>query len=247
MSKIVSIEQRLIIPDNIKVMLKKGIRSERLFNDHRIIVTLDIDHPKYVFDRWMWESEYLRFDRLSPTIIRPDDDTIGFRMALTLSEALDFIYKATPPVLQDKIPESTTNVYDVIECLKTFLLEDNGGQQKYYMSLFEQMTHLKPTNIPSKIDTRYCDAIRQRVSTGTIVHIQWNKSDSDEGIYTFHCNNKSDMMNLLRSFQSYCGKGFTIMDRLYDPNSGYYIQAYMEHKPSDYLMEIKRISYEWMK
>jgi hypothetical protein len=246
MSKIITISDDIDLPVSVKVMLKKNIRSERLFNDAIIPITLNIDHPKEVFDRWIWESEYLRFPFQSGVSLHQNDG-IEFHMKLTLSEALDFIYKATPPVLQDRIPESTTNVYDVIECLKTFLLEDNSGQQKYYMSLFEQMTHLKPTNIPSKIDTRYCDAIRQRVSVGPIVHIQWNRTNGNEGIYTFHCNNKADMMNLLHMFASYIEYGFTIMDRLYDPNSGYYIQAYMEHKSSDYLMEIKRISYEWMK
>ena len=84
------------------------------------------------------QVEYLRIPHPVTTY---NAATQEFKMGITISEALGFIFKATPPRLQDQIVPSHKSISDIVASLKTFLMEP--GNYINYMSMFCDHVHLK--------------------------------------------------------------------------------------------------------
>ena len=256
--RIIDIKQMLPNDKFVRAMLMKGMRSEALFSKVFFGVVVEIDHPRDMFNRWLWECEYLRLDDPSFCSVFPDAPT-QLMMQLTLSEALDYIYRVTPPLLQSKIKESITTPEDIREVLKTFLMEDSS-QKKYYDSTFYTMTHLNVETMGTHIDKSYCDLIREHVPTDPIVHIKYR--DKNGTCATFHCNNKHELESIVEMLNGWNTGDtntprFQLIDFLYDPNSGYYIDLilytpYNANYPDmrdpavDIFNQIEKRSYEWM-
>ena len=257
--RIIDIKQMLPNDKFVRAMLMKGMRSEALFSKVCFGVVVEVDHPREMFTRWLWECEYLRLDEPSFCSPLPNAPT-QLMMKFTLSEALDYIYRVTPPLLQSKIKESITTPEDIQEVLKTFLKEDSS-QKKYYDSTFYTMTHLQVEKMGTRIDKSYCDLIRQHVPTNPIVHIKYR--DANGTCATFHCNNKHELELIVEMLNGWNTGGtgnprFRLIDFLYDPDYGYYIDLIL-HSPYnanhpdmkdpavDIFNAIQQRSYAWMK
>ena len=118
-------------------LLEKGYYSDSVFDKAFIEVTIDIG------DNWMapiyrkyWEDVFIKIDG-SETHLNDDNE---FVLYITISEALGFIYKATPPRFQHNIAASHKSIDDIIKSLETFLL----GDESYisFVSMFFEYVHM---------------------------------------------------------------------------------------------------------
>lgn len=141
--KITKIEPHLAYPicDH---MLNCGYYSDSLFDKCFIEVTVNID------DNWMaplyrklWEDVYIK---INGSVTR-FSDTHELIVGITVSEAISFIYKATPPRFQKSIAESHKSIEDIIKSLETFLTGDNSYIA--FADMFFEHAHLK------KFDTQW--------------------------------------------------------------------------------------------
>lgn len=118
-------------------LLEHGYYSDSLFDQCFIQVTVNIDDnflaPLY---RKLWEDVYIKISNSITKFNEVHELVVG----LTLSEAIGFIYKATPPRFQKSIADSHKSVDDIINSLKTFLLGDDSYIAFY--SMFYEFAHL---------------------------------------------------------------------------------------------------------
>ena len=112
------------IYDAINETLKSGSYNEALYYKYTILVNIEIektnDYLLLLYYRAFWESigdPHNMYD----TTESPKRHT--FRMSLMT--AIEIIYEATPPLLQGEIKNSITSIDNIIEILKTYILEDN--------------------------------------------------------------------------------------------------------------------------
>lgn len=129
-------------------LLSEGFYSDALFDKCFIEINIDMsDNVKGIFYRKLWEDNYIKIDH-SITRLNGKIAMIG----ITLSEAISFIYKATPPRLQYNIKDSHKDIASVIETLKTFLM----GEQSYitFTSMFYDHIHLKAHDMKQENFTR---------------------------------------------------------------------------------------------
>lgn len=120
-------------------LLAKGFYSDALFDRCFIDVTIDVgDNVESIFYRKLWEDTYIKIAHPA-THINPQNMT-ELVVSITLSEAIGFIYRATPPRLQYNIKDSHKDIATIIETLKTFLF----GEQAYitFTSMFYEHIHL---------------------------------------------------------------------------------------------------------
>lgn len=121
-------------------LLAKGFYSDALFDRCFIDVTIDIGgDADTIFYRKLWEDTYIKITH--PATHINESNFTELVVSITLSEAIGFIYKATPPRLQYNIKDSHKDVATIIETLKTFLM----GPQSYitFTSMFYDYIHLK--------------------------------------------------------------------------------------------------------
>lgn len=122
----------------INSMLQRKMYSDALFDRAFIDVTIKYTNDiAPVFYRLLWEDSYLKIPHPVTRMGTNNEVIIG----ITVSEALGFIFKATPPRLQDQIVESHKSISAIVSTLKTFLME--GGQYINYCSMFYEHIHLK--------------------------------------------------------------------------------------------------------
>ena len=112
------------IYDAINETLKSGSYNEALYYKYTIMVDLAVeknnDYLLMLYYRAFWESIG------DPHNIYDTTETSKrhtFRMSLMT--AIEIIYEATPPLLQGEIKNSITSIDNIIEILKTYILEDN--------------------------------------------------------------------------------------------------------------------------
>jgi hypothetical protein len=104
-------------------LLEHGYYSDSLFDQCFIQVTVNIDdnHNAPIY-RKLWEDVYIK----TSNSITKFNETNELVVGITISEAIGFIYKATPPRFQKSIPDSHKCVDDIIKSLETFLLGDDS-------------------------------------------------------------------------------------------------------------------------
>ena len=112
----------------INETLATGSYCEPLYHALKLTVTAKCeDNNDYVL-RLMhsayWNSCGIHMHTVTA---RNDADTFEFKMSLMT--AINFIYEATPPLLQSKIKESIISIDNIVEILKTYVIEDNGDKQ----------------------------------------------------------------------------------------------------------------------
>ena len=203
--KIVKIEPH----DNINVcdmMLSNNYYSDALFDMLFIDVTVDInDYPLAPLYRKLWEDIYIK---ISQSVTRFNNDN-QFVVGITVSEAIGFIYKATPPRFQYDIGSSHKSIADIIKTLNTFLVGDNSYIS--FLDMFFEHIHLK------KFDTKWqnikrikagADLVKSNLprgctegvyiyaSTTSINNLVDNSEDPQMGASTSMMCIKFDMMHL---------------------------------------------------
>lgn len=135
-------------------LLSKGIHSDGVFEDTFIDVYIsDIrDYEKTSINllyRLLWERNYIKLKGGNTSDIpnmRDEFDDVNRQCSLviSLSEAIGYIYKATPPILQKDIPGSIRSYDAIISLLKTFLMDTKSPEYVHYLDLFFTHIHFKP-------------------------------------------------------------------------------------------------------
>lgn len=112
------------IYDAINETLKSGSYNEALYYKYTIMVNLAVeknnDYLLMLYYRAFWESigdPHNIYD----TTESPKRHTF----IMSLMTAIEIIYESTPPLLQGEIKNSITSIDNIIEILKTYILEDN--------------------------------------------------------------------------------------------------------------------------
>lgn len=157
--KITKIEKYKDYPvcDNL---LKQGYYSDSLFDQCFINVTVNIDdNPLAPIYRRLWEDVYIKISNSITKFNKAHELVVG----ITMSEAIGFIYKATPPRFQKSIPDSHKCVDDIVKSLETFLLGDDSYIAFY--SMFYEFAHLK------KFDTQWQNFEKIKVGADLITTI----------------------------------------------------------------------------
>jgi hypothetical protein len=111
--------------DVINETLNSGSYNESWYYKYTLMVTIKpekADFLSMLYYKAFWESIGDHKE-----IYPAEKNTYTFLMSLMT--AIDFIYEATPPLLQSKIKESITSIDNIVEILKTYLLEDNPDRE----------------------------------------------------------------------------------------------------------------------
>lgn len=244
-------------PNLIRLTLEKGLFLDTPFekNFFEIIIKLE-DSDKFIdfMYRLLWEKVYIKSDKKS--FYNSDNDTIN--MYVSLSEVIGFIHKATPPRLQNLIPESIKTIDSIIEVMEQFLIDDNSGQLITYHSYFKEHFHFQPFETRWTYDKNRMKLLRGYDPLGVIPDIEVsNKSIYDiinynnnrpevsdiRVVITFHCYTKED----IKRVYSYIYKedNSLYISNIMRDDTGTYITSYSNHlQPSDSLKSIISKTYD---
>ena len=99
----------------VNFMLAKNIFNDHFYENIIVDITIDIDKPEYFLYRKLWETVYLN---RNTNFSLYDKINKNYVIRISLSEALRFINEATPPILKDKIPSSTSSIINVFDLLR---------------------------------------------------------------------------------------------------------------------------------
>ena len=133
-------------------LLKRGVFDDYIFENVPVLLCMtDVDTLSILY-RLLYETVYMRYPKTSRYVSR---NRIILRM--TLSEALGYIYEATPPIFSEGMKKDIKErgVVAVREMLLTLLVDKSNTNHQYYISLFKKRVHLE------RFDTR--DTIPQEL------------------------------------------------------------------------------------
>lgn len=112
------------IYDAINETLKSGSYNEAMYYKYTIMVDLAVeknnDYLLMLYYRAFWESigdPHIIYDTTKSPKRHP--------FVMSLMTAIEIIYEATPPLLQSEIKKSITSIDNIIEILKTYVMENN--------------------------------------------------------------------------------------------------------------------------
>lgn len=142
-------ESTSITKNRIDGILNQVSQFPYMFDKVMIKLRFELDDPSefvsYIY-RKIFEVGYLRRQKSA----RSKNDYL----MLDLSEVLMYINRATPPILANKIPESTKCISDIIEVLKTFVMEESPSL-KTNISILKEVIMMKQfpdESFPNVID-----------------------------------------------------------------------------------------------
>lgn len=146
-------------------LLSSGIQDDYLFDTVFFQIVVEPSPADYVnyFYRLLWETCYIKSKLPSNDTSHSFDTKIVFN--ISLSEAMGFINKATPPLLRKKIDEIKTE-NDVVDALKVFLMEDNKGEQVHYTDIFRDHVKFKVFETNESLDANAMDKLDRSTSHG---------------------------------------------------------------------------------
>lgn len=125
---IISIDKLETVNESIiDATLSSGSYNESYYYKYMISVTVTFETD----EDYLLLLCYRAFKRSTNQSYWYLDDTkkCQITFSMSLMDCINFIYKATPPLLQNKIKESITSIDNIFEIMKTYLLEDNGDKQ----------------------------------------------------------------------------------------------------------------------
>lgn len=135
--------------NKIDGLLKQVFQFPYIFDNTIIKLQFELDDPSefvsFIY-RKIFEVGYLR----RPITTRSRNNYL----MLDLSEVLMYINRATPPILADMIPESTKCISDIIEVLRTFVMEESPSL-KTNISILKDVIMMKQfpdESFPNVID-----------------------------------------------------------------------------------------------
>lgn len=112
------------IYDAINETLKSGSYNEALYYKYTILVDVEVeknnDYLLMLYYRAFWESIGDPHNIYNTT-----KSSKRHPFIMSLMTAIEIIYEATPPLLQSEIKNSITSIDNIIEILKTYVLENN--------------------------------------------------------------------------------------------------------------------------
>lgn len=118
----------------INKSLESGSYCEYMYHSYIFEVCVSYESNMDILLRAFYESYCNSLGKDLSTYIKCyEPGKLTFWM--TLMDAIDYIYQATPPLLQSEIKSSITSIDNIIEILKTYVLEDNADKQ-YRVGLF---------------------------------------------------------------------------------------------------------------
>lgn len=222
----------------VNSLLEKGINSDFVFDRCQISMNIETqDWTGYIY-RTLWETVYIH-QNYSYLFHSHDDVSneaiyrVG-NLSISVSEALGFIYKATPPRLKHLIPDGTKNVEEIIKSLKAFLMDYNNPEYKHFMSIFKEHIRFQPFQTVSNIEEwkKKIALLRTAKPTGPIGYI----FNSDIPFYEIlHGNNVRGRLGVIfhASFNEDKNKlvGFIedndfSIDNVVSDNENIYVTAY---------------------
>lgn len=219
----------------IDCLLKRQVFNDVLFEEYWFPIKIQLDSISQWLYRKLWEEVYLRRVR------RYHPNGTEITMNCSLSECIQFIQAATPPRLQDQLPASLTSTKAIYDLMKLFLMEDNSGQQDYYLSLFRRIMHLEPFETAWKPNIQQMKTVRKKFPTGVALFVDTatlslsaiKRSDLavdrvDWIQLTIHAA-EDDLYNL-NKFLIY---NHLIITNLFMDESGLYVSAYTDHISGD--------------
>lgn len=196
--------------DTINHFLEQGHNMPIIFDDCILSVTIkNVNREEFLYRR-LFEDSFLHRKVWKSNVID---------LYISLSEAMLFINTATPPILKDKIRESTSNINDVIECLKTFLIEDSKSRPTH-ISIFKDCVMLKRFENPWKqmitnnpMLLKKCETMIDMSNSNNLNHaiyimysqfpisrlLEYHKDKKElllDGTYVFLCKQHDDDLNL---------------------------------------------------
>lgn len=153
-------------------LLEKGIHSDVYFDDYPVRIRLKPDDWFGYVYRELWETVYLKRPGSSivhkPDINNPNTKESEVNLRISLSEAIGFIYAATPPRLQNQIPDSIKSIESIKGLLETFLMDDSNPEKVHYHSIFKDYTHFNQFSTIWKCDNSKVKLLREAVDHGMI-------------------------------------------------------------------------------
>lgn len=239
--EILSIEKAsgLVNEEPYITLLRKGIRSESLYSIPAVKLVIKPNKWIDCFYRLFWENNYLHMPHTDQSVfinfgaIGNKNDFNAFRMTMSLSEVFDYLYDACPPLYREHLPESTRNLDDIIDLLKTFLME-KSAQQEMYQSIFQKITKYGYFEKPNVIDFKYMDAIRKHTPTGLVTQIIYatkpiqnfrDEHGISSGIFLMGMNNNTDVKYLIELMGKHQQNWLDVCDITKDSNRGMFIMV----------------------
>lgn len=198
----------------VEGLLAKQIMNDDLFDKIMFPVMIandDQDLLTGLLYRRMWETTYLK--RLT-YISYYDIDKERYNVNLSLSEAIGYIYAATPPIIRNKIPDSIKSIDAILQTLRYFLIEDESGYIDTYVSLFKHHIRMEMFDTTWNINTDAVDMLRNRQDgvknkslVCAILHASVSFRELLNGVNTdnssspivqlmFHCDNNDHVKHL---------------------------------------------------
>lgn len=216
---------KIVSPDDSNGFIDKilAIKSFNgpLFDSSYFVLYILIDSDVDFLYRRLYEDTYLKQNKQSYY----DASSNMLEMALSISDAIGYIYKATPPRLQSQIPEAIVSIASIKGLLEQLLIDDNSGILITYHSYFKNYTKLEYFETNWVHDDTAIDMIRQLYDDKNMIcildaydcsfdEIMSNQLDTDthdenanENCHfqlTIHCTNASQisyLANILGSKQ----------------------------------------------
>jgi len=230
-----------------KLILKKGLFVDSLLENEYFEITIKPeDSDKFVdlMYRILWETVYLKSGVKS--FYNPHNDIIT--MYVSISEVIGFINKATPPRLQHLIPESIKTIDSILELLKQFLMDDNGGHLITYLSYFKEHFRFQCFETRWTYDKKRMEILRKMNPQGVLADVEvctcsidniLNKDSLYQSILlTFHGYTRNDIKKIYDII--YLTDNHLIISNIMKDNTGTYITAFsnMSFNPSKELKNI---------
>lgn len=141
-------------------LLSRGIQDDALCDTVHFEISISPSPADYVnyFYRLLWERVYIKSTKPSNDFSHNSDKNI--KINISLSEAMGFIYEATPPLLRNSISDIKSES-DVVDALKVFLMEDNNNEQVHYIDIFKNHIRFKVFETVESIDVKAMDMLNK--------------------------------------------------------------------------------------
>ena len=194
------IEPKIYDSNFIQALLSKKIINDVLFDKIFFSIVIQPEEENYMdyVYRRLWESAYIK---CGESVY--DSDTDRIILTVSLSEVIGFIYKATPPIMKDRIKDSITSLESINSLLRQFLMDHNGGHLITYLSIFKNHIHFEPFETAWDYDTTGISVMREHNAVGliaSVIHASLpfsqliNVSESDELNPTGECTTNIQLM-----------------------------------------------------
>ena len=238
--KILKIDDKKITGLNRKMvnsLLNRGMFNDYVMDHQFIEMTVEPDNPIDCMYRQMWETIYTHLGYSSYNY-----KTKQMTLTISLSEAVQFIHNATPPRLKHLVKDALKSIDDIMTLLKQYLMDDNGGHQITYLSMFKKIMRVEPYETVWEYDTTPILVLRQQGNPNNLVGAIIGTSVSVKDLITnddvhdiplqmlFHYQNDGQLNALFRIISNFnkdiCFQEMYVLNIKQDDEGGRYIMMY---------------------